>query len=167
MVKEEEFLERGMYSYINISTFYLREIFLTNLKDMTKEEQIRIAQNIKKMREVRGYDQQYMADQLGIKQNSYSRIETGETKLTDKRIEQLAKALHTTVDAIKSSDVENMVFNFNHHNQQGNSFGYVNIYNAVDEIIKAFGAFVQPLKTEMQQMKQEMDALRELVKDKK
>ncbi|MEZ4931417.1 MAG: helix-turn-helix transcriptional regulator [Saprospiraceae bacterium] len=130
---------------------------------MTKEEQIRIAHNIKKMREVRGYDQQYMADQLGIKQNTYSRIEKGESALTEERIEQLAKALQTTTEAIRSSDVEKMVFSFNHHNQQGNTFGYVNIYNAADEIVKAFNAFTQPINEELKQMKEEMKSLKKEV----
>lgn len=127
---------------------------------MTKEEQIRIAHNIKKMREVRGYDQQYMADQLGIKQNTYSRIEKGESTLTEERIEQLAKALQTTAEAIKKADVERMVFHIQH--QEGHS-GNISIYNAADEIVKAFNAITQPINEELKQMKEEMKSLKKEV----
>ena len=39
-------------------------------------------EKIRMIREIRNLSQEYMADQLGIKQNSYSKIENNQTKLT-------------------------------------------------------------------------------------
>ena len=42
-------------------------------------------QKIKKLRLIKGYKQEYMAYEIGITQTGYSKIETGETKLTLER----------------------------------------------------------------------------------
>ncbi|MFN3918468.1 MAG: helix-turn-helix domain-containing protein [Flavobacteriales bacterium] len=39
-----------------------------------------IGLNIRKRRELRGYTQEYMADNLGISQSAYVQIEKGQTK---------------------------------------------------------------------------------------
>ena len=90
---------------------------------MTKEEQYTITRNIKKMRELRGYKQKHMAEKMGIGQTTYSKIENGEITMSNDYLDKIAAILGTTVEAIKNVDLERMVFNFNHHNQQGNSFG--------------------------------------------
>ncbi|HFA50980.1 MAG TPA: XRE family transcriptional regulator [Bacteroidetes bacterium] len=131
--------------------------------NMTKEEQRRIARNIKKMRDIRGYDQHHMAEQLGVAQNTYSRIEKGESTLTEDRLLKIADILGTTISAIKGFD-EKVVFNIQH--QQGHSIGHIYIYNAVDEIIKALENYVQPFKDKMQQLEKEVSLLRKAVENK-
>ena len=42
-------------------------------------------QKIKKLRLMKGYKQEYMAYEIGITQTGYSKIETGETKITLER----------------------------------------------------------------------------------
>ena len=119
----------------------------------SKEESYRIAHNIKKMRELKGYNQRHIADQLGISQNSYSRIETGETTPDDERLEKIAALLTTTVKAIKGKEVEKIVFHIQH--QEGHS-GNVSVYNAVGtEIQKAIEHSIKPLKKELSQLKEE------------
>lgn len=48
---------------------------------------------IRQLRELRGYSQQYMAQQLGISQRAYSKIERNETQLNWKRIAEIASIL--------------------------------------------------------------------------
>lgn len=52
-----------------------------------------IGYKIKKIRELRNYRQEYMAEKLGISQVSYSRVESGQTKLNLSRLEDIAKIL--------------------------------------------------------------------------
>ena len=50
-------------------------------------------QKLRLLREYRNYSQVYIADQLGITQNAYSRIENNQTRLTAERLEKLAAIL--------------------------------------------------------------------------
>jgi transcriptional regulator with XRE-family HTH domain len=52
-----------------------------------------ITQKIRRLRELRNYRQEYMAEQLGISQNAYSRLENGETKLDVERLRKIAEVL--------------------------------------------------------------------------
>ncbi len=52
-----------------------------------------IGYKIKKVRELRNYKQEYMAEKLGISQVSYSRVENGLTKLDLNRLSDIAHVL--------------------------------------------------------------------------
>ncbi|WP_439582421.1 helix-turn-helix domain-containing protein [Dyadobacter bucti] len=54
---------------------------------------------IKKFRDQKGYSQDFMAERLGISQNAFHKIETGQTKLKANTLQQIADILE--VDAIK------------------------------------------------------------------
>ena len=53
-------------------------------------------EKIRMIREVRNYSQEYMADKLGIKQNSYSKIELNQTKLTAEMLQKIADVLQVS-----------------------------------------------------------------------
>ncbi|MBS1665298.1 MAG: helix-turn-helix transcriptional regulator [Bacteroidetes bacterium] len=54
-------------------------------------------QKLRLLREYRNYSQVYIADQLGITQNAYSRIENNQTRLTADRLEKLAAILNVSL----------------------------------------------------------------------
>ncbi|CAM3568434.1 helix-turn-helix domain-containing protein [Flavobacterium saliperosum] len=57
--------------------------------------------NVRKVRELRGYTQDYVAIQLGISQRAYSKIENNQTKLDWHRIEKISHLFGMTpVDLI-------------------------------------------------------------------
>jgi transcriptional regulator with XRE-family HTH domain len=51
------------------------------------------AKKVKKLRELKGYTQEYMATELEVSTRQYQRIESGEIDLTLGKIEQIAKLL--------------------------------------------------------------------------
>ena len=57
-----------------------------------------VATNIRKVREYRGYPQEYLAMKLGISQNAYSKIELAYTRITLERFIQIAQILE--VDSV-------------------------------------------------------------------
>ena len=63
------------------------------------------AKRIKKIREYRNYTQAYMASQLKICQNTYSKIENGIIAIKPPRIEKIARILDVPVDNIRNEDV--------------------------------------------------------------
>ena len=64
---------------------------------MEKSLLMHVGIKIRKLRELKGYSQEYVASQLGMVQTNYSKIERGETKdMTVKRLEEIAKVLEVT-----------------------------------------------------------------------
>ncbi|WGU68305.1 helix-turn-helix transcriptional regulator [Capnocytophaga canimorsus] len=57
----------------------------------------KIGFNIRKIREQKGYSQEYLANQLNISQASYARLENQDTKITVDRLFQIAEILKTEV----------------------------------------------------------------------
>jgi len=59
-------------------------------------------QKLRVIREFRNYSQEHIAGKLGISQNSYSRIENNQTKLTAERLKQLAAILNVPPEELLS-----------------------------------------------------------------
>ena len=57
----------------------------------------RIGFNIRRIREQKGFSQEYLASQLNISQASYARLENETTKITIDRLYQIAKILNTEI----------------------------------------------------------------------
>ncbi len=53
--------------------------------------------NIRRIRENKGYSQDYMANMLNISQASYARLENEDTKITIDRLYEIAKILETNI----------------------------------------------------------------------
>lgn len=69
-----------------------------------------IGNKMKKVRELRNYSQEYVAEKLGISQVSYSRVESGTTKLDFKRFQAIAQVLEVDVTLLLKFD-EKFIFN--------------------------------------------------------
>jgi transcriptional regulator with XRE-family HTH domain len=84
-----------------------------------------IGQKIKKLRELKNLTQDYMANQLGLSQSAYSKMENGEVDIPFTRIEEIAK-----IFTIRPEDIitfnENTIFNL-YNNQTAT--GYVINHN--------------------------------------
>lgn len=65
-----------------------------------------IKNKIKSIRELKNYTQEYMADQLGVTQAGYSKIEKGKTILSYVKLVEIARILEVSVEDIISFDSE-------------------------------------------------------------
>ncbi|MFT4152746.1 helix-turn-helix domain-containing protein [Parafilimonas sp.] len=73
-----------------------------------------LGQKIKLLREYRNFTQQYMADELGISQNAYSKIELNKSKLNVNIAEHIANILQISLaDLLNKNDP---VISFNESN---------------------------------------------------
>jgi transcriptional regulator with XRE-family HTH domain len=54
---------------------------------------VKLGENIKKLRELKNYTQQYLADELGISLSGYGKIERDQTEITMARLLEIAKIL--------------------------------------------------------------------------
>jgi|TARA_B110001469_G_scaffold125910_1_gene142278 transcriptional regulator with XRE-family HTH domain len=62
--------------------------------------------NIRKIREIKGYSQEFMANELEISIKSYSRIECGETSLSVTRLKQIAAVFGVSISTLMEFDVK-------------------------------------------------------------
>ncbi|HEX2608002.1 MAG TPA: helix-turn-helix transcriptional regulator [Flavisolibacter sp.] len=109
-----------------------------------KEKAIHIGRNIKKIREFRGYRQDFLASELGISQQTMSDLEARE-KVNEEQLEKIAQILNTTPEYIKNFDEDKVITN-NYYNQEGSfpnnqgsylqSFNRECTLNPIDELLK-------------------------------
>ncbi len=113
---------------------------------------IHIGQKIKKLRELKNLTQDYMAAQLEMSQSAYSKIETGESDVTFKKLELISRALDVKPEDILTFN-ERIVFNVQ-HNQTGQ--GLV-INQMTDEMKKLYEELIDQLRAENTHLKSILD----------
>lgn len=121
--------------------------------DMPQRE---VGQRISKIRRLRGYSEEYMAQRLGISQRQYSRYETGESPLAPERLTAVCEVLEVKEQDLLNFD-ERMVFN--HCNQDHSVFGNGNHYH------EANAALVEELRSRIQHQGDEIAFLRGQVEE--
>lgn len=115
-----------------------------------------IGHKIKKVRELRNFTQEYMATQLSLSQEGYSKIEADKTKVSLERIEQIAQILQIDLFDLLNFD-DKYVFN--------------NFSNPQQRIKNIFGGQSSETEKELyeriiEQQKAEIEFLRNILKSK-
>jgi len=100
-----------------------------------------IGRKISRIRELRGMKQEALAIELGVSQQSVSLIEQSET-IEDEKLEEVAKALGVTREAIENFSEELAINYFNTFNESVSSsnFGHNNTctFNPLDKLVEAY-----------------------------
>lgn len=91
-----------------------------------------LGRKIKKLRELRNFTQNYMAEQLGITQPTYSKLEKEEDDLDEDRLTKIAEILGITVSDIYNFDDRLILQITNNHGEDG----YVHIKYSDSKVIK-------------------------------
>jgi len=76
-----------------------------------------IGHKIKKLRELKNYTQEYMAINLQISQNTYSRIENEKVKVSTERLKEIASLLKVSLENLISDQSPSLTFNNNKINE--------------------------------------------------
>ena len=95
-----------------------------------------ISDNIKKIRELRNFTQDHMANELRMTQAGYSKIETGNTDVTYSKLIEIAEVLNVSVQDLVTFDSQKYFNSFN--NVKGNNNGGVIIGSNSDELKKLY-----------------------------
>lgn len=93
-----------------------------------------IGEKIKKVRQLKGYKQEFMADKLGVSQKQYSLYESLESNLEWHTIEKIASALE--IDPVKLIGFDETQV-FNHCNQQAAGNIISSTFHSIDKEIIA------------------------------
>jgi transcriptional regulator with XRE-family HTH domain len=119
-----------------------------------------IGNKIKKVRELRNFTQEYVAQKLGITQESYSRIEANRAALTLQRLDKISEVLEVSVFELMSFDEKNVFFNSS-ETQNNTSIG---VFQESQSEKKLYERLIEELKKQLERVQQDNDFLKELVK---
>ena len=122
-----------------------------------------ILQQIKDIRNVKGFSYEYMANELDISTSAYRKIESNETKLTVERLFQIAEILQTPVDKLLGSKLSTVYYQNNNDNGTFNSFTEVEHYYH-QENRETTQKLIQTLEQEIKHLREEITFLREMTK---
>ena len=98
-------------------------------------------QKIKSIRELKNLTQEYMAEQLGITQAAYSKIETGQTKLTPNKISDIAEIFDMDASDLMAYDMQKYFNSFNNVKRSNNGSTITqdeSIKNLYDEVVALY-----------------------------
>src|SRR5215213_6801867 len=73
--------------------------------------ELTLGQKIRKIRELKGYNQQYIAKKLNISQEYYSYLENKQKEIPSEYISKIATLLGVTVDFINNIDFDHLLSN--------------------------------------------------------
>lgn len=123
-----------------------------------------LAFNIKHIREIKRYTQEYMASELGISQSNYQRIESGQIKISAERLSQIAKALEVTEEFLQTFKLDNILVQQTIETNQGQASGYIQNYtnaNTVsNKLIEQYEARIQEQKERIIELKAIIEILK-------
>ena len=92
--------------------------------------------NIRKLREKKGFSQQFVAERLGINQSTYNKLERDMSNITLDRLYRIADVFEEDITTVLDIGKKNII---NHRHNQGN--GYVetinNDYKSIVEEVKS------------------------------
>ena len=127
------------FTYIGVIFTDNKLLYIWIMETSTKPSNTHIGRKISRIRELRGIKQETLASELGVSQQSVSRMEQSED-LEDDVLENIAKILGVTTDAIKNFSEEAVVNYFNTFNQSVSSsnFGHNNTctFNPLDKLME-------------------------------
>ena len=105
-----------------------------------------VGNKIRKIRELKGFTQDYMAAQLEISQRAYSKLENEEIKLDWQRIERISTILEIEPIDLVSFD-DNLVFNNSPQSGKNNTNTINNHFP--DELKKSYEDRIKHLEEEI------------------
>ena len=122
------------FTFIGVIFTDNKLLYIWIMETSTKPSNTHIGRKISRIRELRGIKQETLASELGVSQQSVSRMEQSEV------LENIAKILGVTTDAIKNFSDEAVVNYFNTFNQSVSSsnFGHNNTctFNPLDKLME-------------------------------
>ncbi|MCG9880651.1 MAG: helix-turn-helix domain-containing protein [Bacteroidia bacterium] len=113
--------------------------------------------NIRIIRESKGFSQEYVAKKLNITQQAYSSMEKNPDMMTLKRLKNLCKILDINLSTLLGED--NFSANHNYHQKDGKTVNQMNVNANANQEIEVYQAYVSSLKDEINQYRKVIDSM--------
>jgi len=122
-----------------------------------------ILQKIIDIRNIKGFSQEYVANELNISTATYQKVEKGDTKLSVERLSQIAEILQTPVDRFFGTKPPTAFYQNNNHDI-GTITAIQDVENYYQENRETTQKLIQTMEHEITHLQEEIAFLREMVK---
>lgn len=129
----------------------------------TKSSKMHIGRKISRIREIRGIKQDYLAIELGVSQQTVSKIEQSE-EVEDATLEKIAKILGVSPEAIKNYSEEamiNIISSTLHDNAGSINNSCTLNFNPLDKIVELYEEKVALLERLLQSERDKVELLKD------
>jgi transcriptional regulator with XRE-family HTH domain len=111
-----------------------------------------VSKNIRKCRDLKGFSQEYMAEQMNLTQSAYAKIENTETKLTVDRLNEIYKILEIDIAKLLEQKTHNI---YNIYNNEIGNIENINIENKelLKELLEAKNQLIDVLRKKRTKLK--------------
>ncbi|WP_158991121.1 helix-turn-helix domain-containing protein [Mucilaginibacter sp. L196] len=132
------------------------------METTAKPSNTHIGRKICRIRELRSIKQEHLASELGVSQQTVSRMEQAET-IEDDVLEKVAGILGVSSEAIKNYSDEAVIYNIQ-NNYEGSVSNYSGIYNCtfnpIEKIVELYDEKVALLERLLQSEKEKVELLK-------
>jgi transcriptional regulator with XRE-family HTH domain len=136
------------------------------METTAKPSNTHIGRKISRIRELRGIKQEHLATELGVSQQTVSRMEQAET-IEDDVLEKVAGILGVSAEAIKNYSDEAVIYNIQ-NNYDGSNTGATSVsvvthhcsFNPLDKIVELYDEKVALLERLLQSEKEKVELLK-------
>ena len=120
----------------------------------TKSNKVHIGRKISRIREIRGIKQDFLAIELGVSQQTISKIEQSE-EVEDAMLEKIAGVLGVSAEAIKNFSDEVLIFHIQnmHDNASAYQYNYQCHYNPLDKVVELYERLLQSEREKVELLK--------------
>jgi len=126
-----------------------------------------IGRKISRIRELRGIKQETLAHEMGVSQQTVSRMEQSEN-VEEEMLQKVAKVLEVSAEAIKNYSDEAVIYNIQ-NNYEGSSSNYSGLYhcnfNPVDKLLDAVEENKKLYERLLESEREKVELLKKLIKE--
>lgn len=117
------------------------------------------------LRESRDYSQEYVANVLNINQKTYSNLESGKTKLTLDRIQQLSEFYHVKPDYFLSDELPVINYNTGPNSHGGVYETYNNNFGEIELVKKVYDQLLHDKNQRIIQLENQVTKLTSIIEE--
>ena len=132
--------------------------------DIIMQKVSNIGFNIRKIREAKGFSQEYLAQELSISQSSYARLENEDIQITVNRLLKIAEILETDIINFLTPNAQSFNIQNNHY---GNGYVEKQIIENKDTTEKLISSYEERIKEYQERLKdkdEQIALLKSLIK---
>jgi transcriptional regulator with XRE-family HTH domain len=108
------------------------------METSSKNNPMSLGRKVSRIRELRGFKQDYLATELGISQQAISKLEQSDD-IEDSTLDKIAVVLGVSREAIKNySDEATINFIANTYNDNATSYGQYYNFSPIDKIVELY-----------------------------
>jgi len=110
---------------------------------------MKVSTKIRKIREFKGYSQEYMSDILGMSQASYSKLEKNDGSISIEKLKSISQILEVKLIDLLNFDDSHI---FNNNNQQGGNAASILINSFSEKMLELYEFKIKSLEDKVKRL---------------